>query len=540
MHALLIYPEFPFSFWSFTNILRVTSYKAFYYPLGLMTVAALLPQDWQVRLVDLNVKNLTADDWDWADMVMLSGMFIQKNGMIELIKEAKQKGKLTVSGGSFATLMPDRLIAAGCDYVVCGEAENTIDLLLKALAYGHARKIIRNEVKPDLTRSPLPRFDLVDLNDYRELLVQTTRGCPFSCEFCEIAALYGNRHRFKTPDQVINEIEQLFRSGAYGYLGFADDNFIGNRKNAKAICRELIKWNKKHGQPFCFATQVSVNLGQDLEMIDLMTAANFGEVFIGIETPDEATLISSNKHQNVTNPLLASLDIIKRNGLSIMGSFIIGFDNEKKGAGKRICDFVEQADIPIVMPNVLSAPPDTILWNRLKQENRLIEMPEAHSGDGTFNLPNFVPTRSVKEIITEYIDVWEYLYEPSRFFARTYRFCLAIRPTRRAMALAKGEKPPENPVKKIKVPLRRQLDDLKLFLDHLWTHGVLASYRRQFWKQLIGIRRQNPSRTIKYLTHCVRGGEFIQMSKMVRTKMEALLNDPNPAKPEPKKGAIQT
>jgi radical SAM superfamily enzyme YgiQ (UPF0313 family) len=363
----------------------------------------------------------------------------------------------------------------------------------------------------------------VDLKDYREILLQTTRGCPFGCEFCDISVLYGRTPRFKTPSQVINEIEQLYRSGAQGLVFFVDDNFIANTKNAKAICRELIKWNEQHGEPFGFLTQASVNLGQDLEMIDLMTAANFGEVFIGIETPDEASLASSHKHQNTATPLLESLDTIKRNGLSVTASFIIGFDNEPKGAGRRICDFVEQADIPIAMLNLLNAIPGTALWNRLAKEKRLMGMPMEHTGDVTFGLPNFIPTRPLRDIIAEYIDMWEYLYEPSRFLERTYRFCLRIRPTRRTMAIARGEKTPEASVKKARIPWRRRLADLRILLNHVWTHGVISAYRAQFWKQLIGMRQRNPSRLKEFIIHCVRGTELVRMRKRIRTEMESLL-----------------
>ncbi len=524
MNALLIYPELPSSFWSAPQALRFSVAKALNAPLGPLTTAALLPKEWKLKFIDLNVKKLTDKEWQWADIVLISGMIVQRRNFQQIIEEAGKRGKLTVAGGPYPTLMAEELIKTGCDFVVCGEAENNITALVDAIHSGKRGQIIYNTEKPDLSTTPLPRYDLINIDDYYHFLLQTTRGCPFRCEFCDIAGLYGKNPRFKTPDQVVAELEYLYQLGARGNITIADDNFIANKKNAKAICQELIKWNRKRHQPFGFTAQASINLGQDLEMIDLLTAANFGEIFVGIESPDEDILTANEKHQNVTNPLVESIENIKRNGLSIIGSFIIGFDNEKKGAGKRICDFVEKTNIPIIMPNVLSAPPGTKLRERLKKEGRLFEeISKVHTSETYFNLPNFTPTRPLEEIMEEYIEIWEHLYNPSRFLERTYKFCLAVRPTRKAMAARSGTPPKETPAGMTSPPLKKQFSELLIFLHHVWIHGILAKYRVQFWKQLNGMWKQNPSRLRKYIIHCISGDSHLQMSKTARHSIHCLL-----------------
>ncbi len=485
-------------------------------------MAALLPESWNAKLVDLNVEEVTEEDWNWSDIVMFSGMSVQKHDMHIRIGEAKKRGKLTVAGGAYATILPEQLIQAGCDCVVCGEAETNMDALLAALSGENQPRIITCQDKPDLTRSPVPRFDLVNLDNYLNFLIQTTRGCPFNCEFCDISNLYGNVVRHKTPTQVIEELEQLYLAGARGSVFIGDDNFIGNKTKAKELCRALIEWNRTRSEPFGFNTQTSINLGQDLEMIDLMTAANFGEVFIGIETPDQTILKAHQKNQNVSHPLFESIDTIKRNGLSVMGSFMIGFDQEEKGAGKRICEFVEQADIPIVMLNILTAIPGTTLYKRLEKEGRLLDNEaDLYSGD---QLPNFIPTRPLEDIVEEYIAMWEYLYSAPRFLRRTYNYCLAVRPTRRAIAAQDGQQIPDNQPQSSEKSVSHKILFLTVVFVHIWRLGILSSHRVQFWKQLRGMKKRNPSRLLKYFIHCVHGENLITIRKTMRKMYEQKLD----------------
>jgi hypothetical protein len=464
---LLVCPEFPLSFWSFQKSCRLRGNKTVNPPLGLVTVAALLPTEWQMRLADLNTRSLTEEDWQWADLILISAMYIQRAGLLALMREAKRRGKTVVAGGPYPTSLPEAVLEAGCDFVVRGEGENTIPLLLEAMRHGKTG-IIENDAKPDLTISPIPRFDLLQLNDYATLTIQTSRGCPFDCEFCDVVNLFGHLPRHKTPKQVIAELETLHRLGARGSVFICDDNFIGSKKHARALLKELIPWLRRRGEPFRFLTQASVNLGQDLEMIDLMVAANFDKVFIGIESPDVNVLQLSHKYHNIKNPLVASLRNIQQHGLAVIGSFIIGLDGEKPGAGGRICAFMEQTAIPTAMLG---------------------------------------------------------LYEPSRYLSRAYRYYLAMRPVRRAQAVAGLGPLPKDRVPDQGMTWRRILIGIKAFFKIIWWQGVRRAYRRQFWTQILGMLRHNPTRIVGYIVTCAMGGDLFNMRRVVREKATAILKE---------------
>jgi radical SAM superfamily enzyme YgiQ (UPF0313 family) len=526
MRALLVCPEFPLSFWSFRKAVRFRGNKTTNPPLGLLTVAALLPPEWELRLADLNTRRLTDDDWQWADLILITAMYIQREGLLALVREAKGRGKTVAVGGPHPTSLPEAALEAGVDFVVRGEGENTIPLLLEAMKNGKTG-VIENDERPDLTTSPIPRFDLLRLDDYDTMTIQTSRGCPFDCEFCDVVNLFGRKPRYKTPKQVIAELESLYQLGARGGVFFCDDNFIGNKKQARALLQELTPWLKSRGEPFNFLTQASVNLGQDREMINLMTEANLGKVFIGIESPDEQVLETSRKYHNIKNPLVESLNNLKKNGMVVMGSFIIGLDGETQGAGERICAFMDQTDIPLAMLGVLQAAPHTSLWDRLEREGRL-RGDEGHGGDvgddgGTFSALNYEPDRPEAEIMQEYVDAWDYLYEPSRYLARAYRYYLAMPPTHRSQRGAAGPAGPGGRFLESGMTLHSQLKELQAFGKILWTLGVRSSYRRQFWTQLIGMLRQNPSRFIDYVVTCAMGEDLYHLRKVVRQKVAAII-----------------
>jgi radical SAM superfamily enzyme YgiQ (UPF0313 family) len=491
-------------------------------PLGLLTVAALLPSEWEMRLADLNTRSLTQEDWQWADLVLISAMYIQRTGLLALVKEAKLRGKTVVAGGPHPTSLPEAVLEAGCDFVVRGEGENTIPLLLEAMRH-RKTGIIENDEKPDLTTSPIPRFDLLRLDDYVAFSIQTSRGCPFDCEFCDVVNLFGRTPRHKTPKQVIAELEALHRLGVRGSLFICDDNFIGSKKQARSLLQEIIAWSKSRGEPYRFLTQASVNLGQDPEMIDLMTAANLKEVFIGIESPDENVLQTSHKYHNIKNPLLESLHNLKQNGMEVIGSFIIGLDGETKGAGERICAFIEQTDIPVTMLGLLQAAPHTSLWHRLEKEGRLRR--DVGDDGGTFSALNYEPDRPEPEIMQEYVEAWDYLYEPSRYLARAYRYYLAMRPARRAQAVGAGGALLEDRVPDQGMTWRRILIEIKAFFKILWWQGLRPSYRRQVWTQLLGMWRQNPTRFKQYFVTCIEGEDLFDLRKIVREKATAIIQE---------------
>jgi radical SAM superfamily enzyme YgiQ (UPF0313 family) len=520
MRALLVCPEFPLSFWSFRKASRLTGKKGVNPPLGLLTVAALLPSEWELRLVDLNTSRLKEEDWHWADLILISAMYIQREGLLALAREAKQRGKTVVAGGPYPSSLPEAALEAGCNFVVRGEGENTIPLFLQALRVGRTG-VIENHEKPDMTTSPIPRFDLLRLNDYNGLTIQTTRGCPFDCEFCDVVSLFGRKPRYKTSKQVIAELDTLYRLGAEGTVFFCDDNFIGSKKHARTLLQKITPWSKNRGEPFNFMTQASLNLGQDHEMIDLMTKANLREVFIGIESPDEKVLENSRKYHNIKNPLIESLNNIKQKGIMVIGSFIIGFDGEPEGAGQRICSFIEQTAIPMAMLGVLQAPPHSSLWNRLEKEGRL-RQDVGHDG-GTFSTMNFLPDRPEAEIMQEYVEAWDYLYEPSRYLARAYRYYLAMRPMRRDKALTPGRQTRPDNVSPRGMNWRRKLGELRALFTILWRQGVCSSYRRQFWTQLVGVLWRNPGRIEQYLSICAMGEDLSDIRQVVKEKVAAII-----------------
>lgn len=519
MRILLVNPKSPHSFWTLDQTVRSLGKKSAVIPLGLATVAALLPQEWEFKIVDRQYQEIPDDLWNWAEMILLTGMMVHGQDMLTVISEANRRGKGVVVGGPYASLLPDELVAAGASFVITGEGESAIPVWLKALSNGASGGIIREDGKPDLTRSPVPRFDLLDLDAYAMAAVQTSRGCPFDCEFCDIATLYGNKQRHKTADQVMEELIQLHALGWRGSLLFSDDNFIGSKKHARAVLEKLIPWMKQHGQPFHFWTQTSVTLGHDLELIDLMTEANFGFVFLGIETPEEDVLRQARKAHNLAKPLDEAVRAINANGLSIVGSFIIGFDGEKTGAGDNIRAFVEKTNLPLVMVNTLQALPHTLLWERLKQEGRLL--PQATSSLRTGSTMNFVPTRPQKEIMEEMLQLSLHLYDPSRYMERAYNFYLTMRPTRRATALREGRKP-QREVKLSRDPRRRHpVKDLLLFLSLVWTHGIIAPYRGQFWRQMVGIYKRNPSRLVAYLNSIGIGNNMFHLRSVIQERVRS-------------------
>lgn len=495
MNILLINPDFPYSFWSLDQSLRLLNKKALLPPLGLITVAAILPQEWNFKLLDQQFQEVTDDAWDWADIVLLSGMIVQREDQIQLIKEAKNRNKKVVVGGPYVSSVPDEALAAGADIVVRGELEPLKSDLLQALRSDQSGIVIEKSDREDLQKSPTPRYDLLDMNSYVAMGVQTSRGCPFECEFCDIVHLFGRKTRYKSPEQIINEMERLFELGWNRTVFICDDNFIGSRSKSKAILDQLIPWMKEHNEPFGFLTQASVNLGQDREMMDLLTEANFSEVFVGIESPDEATLDRTKKRQNVANPLAESMKNLCANGLTVIGSFVLGFDGEEKGVDGRIRDFVEETNIPSSMLNVLAALPNTKLSERLESEGRLL----AKNPDGKLgpDVMNFTPTRPQSEIFSEYKNIIDWLYEPKAYINRSYRYYLAMRPTRKALGL----KPQYDIAPKYAKPKRARddLDKIKGLFSVLWKHGILASYRMIFWRNLLGMYRRNPSRLVKYL-----------------------------------------
>lgn len=506
MRVLLLYPLFPKSFWSFDKALELIGRKVSLPPLGMITVAAILPQSWEFRLVDRNVCHETAADWDWADLVIISGMIVQKLDMLHLIAEAKRRGKLVAVGGPYVTSVPQAAQAAGADFLVLDEGEITLPMLVAALERGETSGVFTAAgEKPDVTSTPIPRFDLLDLKAYNEMSVQFSRGCPFQCEFCDIIVLYGRKPRTKTPAQLIAELQALYDLGWRRSVFMVDDNFIGNKRNVKLLLRELGPWMAERQYPFRIATEASVDLAQDEELLALMIAANFTSVFLGIETPDTDSLALTHKFQNTRNSLMESVEKINQAGLSVMAGFILGFDGEKPGAGDRIIEFVEATAIPKAMFGLLQALPNTALWQRLQQEGRLLEAKQETEGH-QMTLTNFVPTRPLPELAREYVSCFWELYEPSRYLSRVYRHFMKMKPA-----------PHKIPFKML------ELVEIQAVLIIFWRQGIKRSTRFQFWRQLLGIMRHNPGVFVPYLSNCALIEHFIQYRQIVRDEIATQL-----------------
>jgi radical SAM superfamily enzyme YgiQ (UPF0313 family) len=504
MRVLLLYPQFPKSFWSFEKTLELVNRKALLPPLGLVTVAAILPQEWEFKLCDRNIRSVSEAEWAWADLVILSAMIVQKPDFLDLIQEAKRRGKRVAVGGPYATALPHEAELAGADYLILDEGEITLPLFVEAIQQGQTGGIFRaSGDKPDVTTTPIPRFDLLDFNAYDNMSVQFSRGCPFQCEFCDIIVLYGRKPRTKTPAQLLAELERLYELGWRRLVFMVDDNFIGNKRNVKLLLRELKGWMADHNYPFYFNTEASVDLANDPELMDLMVECNFNAVFLGVETPDEASLSLTQKHQNTRNSLADAVDDITKAGLRVMAGFIIGFDGEQPGAGDRIVRFVEQTSIPTAFFSMLQALPDTALWHRLEKEGRLRD---ALNDINQTSLMNFVPTRPLQDIAQEYIAAFWELYDPQRYLDRTYQHFLKL-----------GA--PKCPSKLRKV----SWTSIRALAIVCWRQGIVRKTRWTFWLYLWGIFRQNPRVWQHYLSICALSEHFLEYRQIVRDQIESQL-----------------
>lgn len=504
MRVLLLYPSFPKTFWSYEKILKLVGRKVLLPPLGLITVAAILPKEWEFKLVDRNIRAVSEAEWKWADLVILSAMIVQKQDLLDQIREAKQRGKAVAVGGPYPTSVPEDVKVVGADYLILDEGEITLPLFVEAIHRGETQGTFHaNGSKPDVTSTPIPRFDLLEFDAYDSMSVQFSRGCPFECEFCDIIVLYGRKTRTKTPTQLIAELEALYQIGWRGGVFMVDDNFIGNKRNVKLLLQELKIWQKDRHYPFRFDTEASVDLAQDQELIDLMLECNFAAVFLGIETPDEDSLQMTKKFQNMRSPLIETVDQITRSGLRVIAGFIIGFDGEKPGAGQRIVEFAEITGIPTTTFAMLQALPNTALWHRLEREGRL----QVQSGNiNQTTLVNFVPTRPVEEIAGEYVEAFWQLYEPMQYLDRVYRYFLKLGAPR------------------VKSPFKwPEPVHVKALLIVFWRQGILRQTRWKFWHHLFSILIRNPAVAEQYIAVCAHNEHFMEYRSIVRDQIKAQL-----------------
>ncbi len=476
MKVLLLYPEFSsLGFWNYKSVCRLMGAKYPASPLGMITMAALLPADWQLRLLDLNTRTLDDADIDWADLVFIGGMLPQQAEFLRLIGRVHSRGKKVVAGGPDPTSQPEVYRCA--DHLVLGEAERSLPPFLEDLARGVPRGTYISSDKPDLKESPVPRFDLLDLKSYLMIGVQFSRGCPFNCEFCDIIELYGRRPRAKAPHQVVAELDTLYRLGHRGHVDFVDDNFIGAKTKAKEVLRAVRDWSEDHGHPFFFSTEASIDLAEDEELLGLMRDLDFRYVFVGIESADREVLLSVEKKQNLKRDLIEDLHKIYSYGIVVNGGFILGFDGETSDCARRMVEVIERGKIVMSMIGLLFALPNTQLTRRLKEENRLLEdagrQSEASDStevDQTTTGLNFITRRPRAVILGDLRHVLEAAYSTRNYFDR----CLSLS---RVLRIRPRFKP----------SWRRNVRYGAAFLKTVVKLGLRPSTSYYYWRNLLAI-----------------------------------------------------
>ena len=482
MNALLVFPEFsPFGFWNYGDVCKLVGAKYPAAPLGLITLAALLPQDWDIRLIDMNTAPLWDSDIDWSDLVFIGGMLSQQVNLLRLIDRIHTRGKKVVVGGPDPTSQPK--VYHKADYLVLGEAEATIIPFLYDLERGVKSGLYSpREEKPNISKSPVPRFDLLNFNDYLMVGIQFSRGCPFNCEFCDVIELFGRIPRTKTPKQIIKELDTLYELGHRGHIDFVDDNLIGQKAKVKGMLRLVKEWSKVHGNPFFFSTEASINLADDEELLRLMEDIDFRYLFVGIESPDDKVLKSCQKNQNLNRKLRNDLKKIYAHGMVVNGGFILGFDNETKETTRLIADTVRDGNICIAMVGFLYALPNTQLTRRLTSENRLFESSNllyetnSDSIDQTTDGLNFITKRPRSEIVTDFIYIMKRIYGAKNYFDRCLKLGLALKAKR-----------------KYKPPFSKRLTVVGALLKLVVKLGANPQTIYYFWRNIIIIMFIHPS-----------------------------------------------
>ena len=495
MNALLIYPEFPDTYWSFKHALKFLGKRAAQPPLGLMTVAALLPPSWKKRLVDTNVERLTDSDLAWADVVLLSGMHIQRPSLIAIVERCQARGLRTIVGGPIASSVPAEELKA--DHVVIGEAEELIAALARDLEQGIAQPLYQAAERPEMTTSPLPDLSLIKMRRYSTMTVQYSRGCPFNCEFCDIIEIYGRRPRTKAVAQVLAELDQLRQAGWRESVFIVDDNFIGNKARAKELLAALIEWRSQFKTNFAFSTEASLNLADDPELMQLMKDAGFTSVFLGIETPDVSGLIAANKLQNTRKSLLGSVATIQSYGLQVMGGFILGFDTDRDDIFDRMVEFIEKSGIPIAMVGLLQAMPGTQLFRRLWREGRILD---AGHGDNTGDKLNFLPHMDATKLVEGYRSVLKRIYSCDAYYERVKLYLSRTQP---------------RPLKGEKMSQRRWMtrSNARALINSVIRQGVFSRQRWSYWKFLLTVATRYRHCIGAAMTLAVMGYHFQVMTQ---------------------------
>ena len=491
MKILLLYPKFPKTFWGFKYSLPFIGKKALLPPLGLLTVASLLPSEWDKRLIDLNVQKLDEKYLKWADLIFISAMVIQKESIKKIINRAKRFDKKIVAGGPLFTTGYEEFLK-DIDYFVLGEAEVTLPSFLEDFKNNNVKRVYQPDRWPDITKTPIPCWELIDMKKYASIGIQFSRGCPFNCEFCDIVLLNGRLPRAKNKEQIIDELDVLYKKGWRGNVFFVDDNFIGNKiKLKEEILPAIIQWMEERKYPFTFNTQLSINLADDEKLMELMAKAGFNTVFIGIESPNEESLKECGKFQNVNRNLLESIKIIQNHGLQVQAGFIIGFDQDTASIFDRMILFIQKSGIVTAMVGLLQAPPKTRLWERLKKEKRLISQPTGSNTDCTIN---FIPKMNSHSLISGYKRVINHIYSPKNYYLRLMNFLKEYKPKKR---------------RDIKI----DLNQFFALLKSIWILGIKEKERLYYWKLFFWSLFRKPKLFPLVIDMAIKGFHFRKISE---------------------------
>jgi radical SAM superfamily enzyme YgiQ (UPF0313 family) len=483
MNILLVYPKYPDTYWSFKHALKFISKKASNIPLGLITIAPLLPEEWNKKLIDLNVRTLEDKDVQWSDYVFISAMSVQLDSVKQIIERCKRLKKTMVAGGPLFTEEYEQF--PEIDHLILNEAEITLPLFLEDLKNGTPKKIYHSDKFADITKSPLPDYSLLKSGNYATAGIQYSRGCPFDCEFCDITALFGRRVRTKTPVQIIAELDQLHKIGWRGSVFFVDDNFIGHKGKLKnEVLPAIITWMESNNKPFVFITEASINLADDTDLMDLMVRAGFAKVFVGIETPEESCLMECNKTNNNNRDLIECVNTIQRFGMEVYAGFIVGFDNDPPDIFQRQIDFIQKSGIITAMVGLLNAPRLSKLYKRLQTEGRIIDK---FTGDNTDYSINFVPVMDKNELMKGYQKIIHSIYSSKAYYDRVLTFLKQYNP------------PSAQPM---------QFSRVMAFLKSVIYIGILKRHRIYFWKIVLWSIFNKPKTFPLAVTYTIYGYHF--------------------------------
>lgn len=490
MNILFIYPEFPDTFWSFKHALRFVKKKSTSPPLGLLTIAGMLPETWGKRLVDMNVKALNPIDIQWADMVFISAMAVQRQSTISVIQQIKEQGKIIVAGGPLFTMEKEDFPQV--DHLILNEGEITLPLFLSDLAHGTPKRIYETQDFADIRFSPVPLWELMDMNSYDSMSLQYSRGCPFGCDFCNVTSLLGHKMRLKTTEQFIAELDSLYQRGWRRNIFIVDDNFIGNRQVLKEeLLPALIEWRK--GKKGClFITEASINLSDDDQLIDMMVKAGFTQVFIGIETPDEESLAECHKSQNRHRDLVSSIQKLQSLGLQVMGGFIVGFDNDDERIFNRQIEFIQRSGIVTAMVGLLQAPTGTVLYQRMLREGRLSK--QAYSGDNVDGESNIIPVMSPQKLKEGYHKILDSIYSAKTYTERVISFLKTYNPRQHAVTL--------------------QWQEILALFRSIWELGIKGKDRHYYWKLFFWALFHQPKKFPLAITFSIYGYHFYKVNQL--------------------------